>query len=117
MAPQDPAAAAREIERVRSIGLCGLIINPLTFGEYKQRHGRQLVAAGQGLGEVQNMFFTHHHHHDDAGLAPSMGPAYGGSDLMKFALKHGETADDGHVALDLTKTAKQRAERRKLAND
>ncbi|ATE67359.1 amidohydrolase family protein [Rhizorhabdus dicambivorans] len=34
VAPQDPAAAAREIERVRSLGLHGLIINSHTFGEY-----------------------------------------------------------------------------------
>lgn len=34
VAPQDPAAAAREIERIRSIGLKGLIINSHTFGEY-----------------------------------------------------------------------------------
>lgn len=34
VAPQDPAAAAREIGRARSLGLCGLIINSHTMGEY-----------------------------------------------------------------------------------
>ena len=35
IAPQDPAAAAREIERAaRTLGLCGLIINSHTMGEY-----------------------------------------------------------------------------------
>jgi 5-carboxyvanillate decarboxylase len=34
IAPQNPAAAAREIERMRSLGLCGLIVNSHTFGEY-----------------------------------------------------------------------------------
>lgn len=34
IAPQDPVAAAREIERMRSLGLCGLIVNSHTFGEY-----------------------------------------------------------------------------------
>jgi 2,3-dihydroxybenzoate decarboxylase len=35
IAPQDPAAAAREMERaVRKLGLCGVIINSHTMGEY-----------------------------------------------------------------------------------
>lgn len=35
IAPQDPAAAAREIERAAgTLGLCGLIINSHTMGEY-----------------------------------------------------------------------------------
>lgn len=34
VAPQDPAAAAREIGRARGLGLCGLIINSHTMGEY-----------------------------------------------------------------------------------
>ena len=35
IAPQDPAAAAREIERAaRTLGLCGVIINSHTMGEY-----------------------------------------------------------------------------------
>ena len=34
IAPQDPAGAAREIERIKSLGLCGLIVNSHTFGEY-----------------------------------------------------------------------------------
>jgi 2,3-dihydroxybenzoate decarboxylase len=34
IAPQDPAAAAREIERIKSLGLFGLIVNSHTFGEY-----------------------------------------------------------------------------------
>ncbi|MBV8698977.1 MAG: amidohydrolase [Bradyrhizobium sp.] len=34
IAPQDPAAAAREIERIKSLGLRGLIVNSHTFGEY-----------------------------------------------------------------------------------
>ena len=34
VAPQDPAAAAKEVGRARSLGLCGLIINSHTFGEY-----------------------------------------------------------------------------------
>ncbi len=34
IAPQDPAGAALEIGRARSLGLCGLIINSHTFGEY-----------------------------------------------------------------------------------
>ena len=34
IAPQDPAAAALEIERIRALGLCGLIINSHPFGEY-----------------------------------------------------------------------------------
>jgi 2,3-dihydroxybenzoate decarboxylase len=34
IAPQDPAAAAREIERIKSMRLHGLIINSHTFGEY-----------------------------------------------------------------------------------
>jgi 5-carboxyvanillate decarboxylase len=32
--PQDPVGAAREIERIKSLGLCGLIVNSHTFGEY-----------------------------------------------------------------------------------
>jgi 5-carboxyvanillate decarboxylase len=34
IAPQNPVAAAREIERIKSLGLCGLIVNSHTFGEY-----------------------------------------------------------------------------------
>jgi 5-carboxyvanillate decarboxylase len=34
IAPQDPVGAAREIERIKSLGLCGLIVNSHTFGEY-----------------------------------------------------------------------------------
>ncbi len=34
IAPQDPPAAAREIERINSLGLRGLIVNSHTFGEY-----------------------------------------------------------------------------------
>ncbi|MBV8924292.1 MAG: amidohydrolase [Bradyrhizobium sp.] len=34
IAPQDPEAAAREIERTKTLGLCGLIVNSHTFGEY-----------------------------------------------------------------------------------
>ena len=34
IAPQDPLAAAREIERIKSLGLRGLIVNSHTFGEY-----------------------------------------------------------------------------------
>jgi 2,3-dihydroxybenzoate decarboxylase len=34
VAPQDPLAAAREIARIKSLGLSGLIINSHTFGEY-----------------------------------------------------------------------------------
>ncbi|WP_316188828.1 amidohydrolase family protein [Bradyrhizobium sp. SZCCHNS1054] len=34
IAPQDPPAAAREIERIKSLGLRGLIVNSHTFGEY-----------------------------------------------------------------------------------
>ncbi|XSC47367.1 amidohydrolase family protein [Bradyrhizobium sp. RDT10] len=34
IAPQDPAAAAREIARIKSLGLCGLVVNSHTFGEY-----------------------------------------------------------------------------------
>jgi 5-carboxyvanillate decarboxylase len=34
IAPQDPEVAAREIERIISLGLCGLIVNSHTFGEY-----------------------------------------------------------------------------------
>ena len=35
IAPQEPAAAAREIERAaRTLGLCGVIINSHTMGEY-----------------------------------------------------------------------------------
>lgn len=34
IAPQDPVAAAREIERIKSLGLRGLIVNSHTFGEY-----------------------------------------------------------------------------------
>ena len=34
IAPQDPTAAAREIERIKKLGLRGLIINSHTFGEY-----------------------------------------------------------------------------------
>lgn len=34
IAPQDPLGAAREIERIKSLGLRGLIINSHTFGEY-----------------------------------------------------------------------------------
>ena len=34
IAPQAPAAAAREIERIKSLGLRGLIVNSHTFGEY-----------------------------------------------------------------------------------
>ncbi len=34
VAPQDPAAAAKEISRFKSLGLCGVIINSHTFGEY-----------------------------------------------------------------------------------
>lgn len=34
VAPQDPNAAAAEISRMRSLGLCGVIINSHTFGEY-----------------------------------------------------------------------------------
>jgi 5-carboxyvanillate decarboxylase len=34
IAPQDPAAAAREIARIKSLGLRGLIVNSHTFGEY-----------------------------------------------------------------------------------
>ena len=34
IAPQDPVAAAREIERIESLGLRGLIVNSHTFGEY-----------------------------------------------------------------------------------
>ncbi|MFZ5778944.1 MAG: amidohydrolase family protein [Pseudomonadota bacterium] len=34
VAPQDPAAAAREIERGKKLGLCGVIINSHTKGDY-----------------------------------------------------------------------------------
>lgn len=34
IAPQDPERAAEEIARMRSLGLCGAIINSHTFGEY-----------------------------------------------------------------------------------
>lgn len=34
IAPQDPSGAAREIERIKKLGLRGLIINSHTFGEY-----------------------------------------------------------------------------------
>ena len=34
IAPQAPEAAAREIERIRTLGLRGLIVNSHTFGEY-----------------------------------------------------------------------------------
>ncbi|WP_316170881.1 MULTISPECIES: amidohydrolase family protein [unclassified Bradyrhizobium] len=34
IAPQDPVAAAREIERIKALGLRGLIVNSHTFGEY-----------------------------------------------------------------------------------
>ena len=34
IAPQDPAAAAREIERGKTLGLCGVIINSHTKSEY-----------------------------------------------------------------------------------
>jgi 2,3-dihydroxybenzoate decarboxylase len=34
VAPQNPAAAAREIGRIKSLGLRGLIINSHTFGDY-----------------------------------------------------------------------------------
>ena len=34
IAPQDPVAAACEIERIKSLGLRGLIVNSHTFGEY-----------------------------------------------------------------------------------
>ena len=34
VAPQDPAAAAREIERGKTLGLCGVIINSHTRSEY-----------------------------------------------------------------------------------
>jgi 2,3-dihydroxybenzoate decarboxylase len=34
VAPQDPIAAAREIGRLKSLGLCGVIINSHSFGEY-----------------------------------------------------------------------------------
>jgi 5-carboxyvanillate decarboxylase len=34
IAPQDPAAAAHEIERIGSLGLRGLIVNSHTFGDY-----------------------------------------------------------------------------------
>jgi 5-carboxyvanillate decarboxylase len=34
VAPQDPEAAAAEIGRFKSLGLCGAIINSHTFGEY-----------------------------------------------------------------------------------
>ena len=34
IAPQEPSAAAREIDRIKSIGLRGLIVNSHTFGEY-----------------------------------------------------------------------------------
>lgn len=34
IAPQDPAAAALELGRARSIGLCGAIVNSHSFGEY-----------------------------------------------------------------------------------
>lgn len=34
IAPQDPPAAAKEVGRTRKLGLCGLIINSHTFGEY-----------------------------------------------------------------------------------
>lgn len=34
IAPQDPPAAAREIERIRNLGLSGLIVNSHTHGEY-----------------------------------------------------------------------------------
>ncbi|WP_316195213.1 amidohydrolase family protein [Bradyrhizobium sp. SZCCHNRI3052] len=34
VAPQDPVAAAREIERIKALGLRGLIVNSHTFGEY-----------------------------------------------------------------------------------
>jgi len=34
IAPQDPVAAAREIERAPKLGLCGIIVNSHTRGEY-----------------------------------------------------------------------------------
>lgn len=34
IAPQAPEATAREIERIKTLGLCGLIVNSHTFGQY-----------------------------------------------------------------------------------
>lgn len=34
VAPQDPEAASKEVDRFKSLGLCGVIINSHTFGEY-----------------------------------------------------------------------------------
>jgi 5-carboxyvanillate decarboxylase len=52
VAPQAPAAAAAELERVARLpGICGLIINSHTYGEYLDApHFRPILEAAQALG-------------------------------------------------------------------
>ena len=50
IAPQDPAAAAREIERGKKLGLCGVIINSHTKSEYLDlRKFRPILEAAEAL--------------------------------------------------------------------
>lgn len=50
IAPQDPVAAAREIERAVKLGLCGIIVNSHTRGEYLDAPKfRPILEAAQAL--------------------------------------------------------------------